>query len=756
MYRHCGQLSRLGGQAYKGLSASARSYYLRDAIFTHRAQIHLGSFRYAASDRSKVEYTLKMLKEDLERQQDEEAKRLKLVPASQDDNKKLTIRQKIVHELKHYYHGFRLLLLETRVGAKYLFRIMRGQTLTRRERQQLVRTVSDLFRLLPFSIFVIIPFMELALPIFLKLFPGMLPSTFQEKSKEDEKIAKQLKVRVEMAKFLQDTIEELALERKGRSADGAQGESKALEFARFLKNVRTEGGYVSNEELFKYTKLFEDELTLDNLSMSQLRALCKLLSIQPLGTPEILRFQLNMKLRELKADDKQISAEGGIDVLSVAELQSACRVRGMRAQGLSEQRLKEQMRQWLELSMNDKVPPSLLLLSRTMYLPEEISFTDRLKNIMQNIPEGIAEQTRQKLTEIEGGKIDHKERIALIKSIEDGIKKEKELAAKQENEKAKEVAAKAELEAEKAKSDAEKVQQWTDDLKTKNLMEDAIAQAAHAAHQSVEEVKAGLANITKDIGAEKKDAKEELKLDPTELASIEKIIHGGAIHEARHDIIGLKEKVIEHTEDLLEVSSLDGEFSESKVAQRLRTKLNSMIENVDHLVTKLETEKKNVGETIADPAVPKSAADKKDRLLRITDLISNLQKLKAVTGDEKKERIEKILNALDEDKDGVVDSALVLEVIELMEKHSDVPFSAGQVTAMIEMLKKEDHAEAIAKAMEQFNIAAPILPQGPSNEHDLSTNDPNNGPLDVSDVKVPGTAPLNNKENGANKKTPQL
>jgi hypothetical protein len=44
--------------------------------------------------------------------------------------------------------------------------------------RQLVRTVSDLFRLVPFSVFIVVPFMELLLPLALKLFPGMLPSTF--------------------------------------------------------------------------------------------------------------------------------------------------------------------------------------------------------------------------------------------------------------------------------------------------------------------------------------------------------------------------------------------------------------------------------------------------------------------------------------------------------------------------------------------------------------------------------------------------
>ena len=42
-----------------------------------------------------------------------------------------------------------------------------------------LRTSTDLFRLVPFAIFVIVPFMEFLLPFALKLFPNMLPSTFQ-------------------------------------------------------------------------------------------------------------------------------------------------------------------------------------------------------------------------------------------------------------------------------------------------------------------------------------------------------------------------------------------------------------------------------------------------------------------------------------------------------------------------------------------------------------------------------------------------
>ena len=49
---------------------------------------------------------------------------------------------------------------------------------------QLVRTTADMFRLVPFAVFIIVPFMEFLLPVALKLFPAMLPSTFKEKDKE--------------------------------------------------------------------------------------------------------------------------------------------------------------------------------------------------------------------------------------------------------------------------------------------------------------------------------------------------------------------------------------------------------------------------------------------------------------------------------------------------------------------------------------------------------------------------------------------
>ncbi|XP_073478444.1 LETM1 domain-containing protein LETM2, mitochondrial [Aquarana catesbeiana] len=275
-----------------------------------------------------------------------------------------SLGQRVVDEIKHYYHGFRLLWIDTKTAARMVWRLLHGQVLSRRERRRLMRTCADLFRLVPFLVFVIVPFMEFLLPVFLKLFPEMLPSTFETESKKEEKIKKKLGAKLEMAKFLQETISEMA--RRNKAETGGDGQQQ---FSSYVQQVRITGAQPSNQEIVRFSKLFEDELTLEHLERSQLAALCRLLELPPIGTNNLLRFELLMALRSIRADDEMISKEG-VDNLTVAELQGASRTRGMRSLGLTEEQLKEQMKQWLDLSLKENVPPSLLLLSRALFLTD--------------------------------------------------------------------------------------------------------------------------------------------------------------------------------------------------------------------------------------------------------------------------------------------------------------------------------------------------------------------------------------------------
>jgi LETM1 and EF-hand domain-containing protein 1 len=88
---------------------------------------------------------------------------------------------KVKHEASHYWNGSKLLAKEVRIASRLQWKLLHGDSLTRRERRQLKRTTTDILRLIPFAVFIIVPFMELLLPVALKLFPNMLPSTFEDK-----------------------------------------------------------------------------------------------------------------------------------------------------------------------------------------------------------------------------------------------------------------------------------------------------------------------------------------------------------------------------------------------------------------------------------------------------------------------------------------------------------------------------------------------------------------------------------------------
>eukprot|EP01134_Creolimax_fragrantissima_P002130 CFRG2130T1 len=339
-----------------------------------------------------------------------------------------TMWEKVKHEVEHYYTGFKLFFIDVRISSRYLFQAIQGETLTRRQRRQLVRTTGDIFRLIPFSVFIIIPFMEFLLPVALKLFPNMLPSTFNSKSQKDEKQLKQLKIKLEMAKFLQDTVEDLA--KKSSSQKGDDG--SVSDFSDLMSRISTTDNNVSTAELLKFSKLFEDELTLDNLDRPQLVALCRMLNLNTYGTLALLRFQLRTCLRQLSADDVMIMHEG-IDSLTVDELQHACAERGMRSMGIPLARLRDQLEQWLKLN-KEGVPASLILLSRTLYLNGEVD-KKALKDTISSLSHNLVGEAEMIVSRSAGKDISNKQRLKILKEEERMLREEEEEAEREKREK---------------------------------------------------------------------------------------------------------------------------------------------------------------------------------------------------------------------------------------------------------------------------------------------------------------------------------
>jgi LETM1 and EF-hand domain-containing protein 1 len=148
--------------------------------------------------------------------------------------------------------------------------------------------------------FIIVPFAELLLPIALKIFPNMLPSTYEGQKARETK----------------------ALNGLPLTAATVKNE----EFADFFRKIRTTGESPSTEDVIKVCKIFKDDLTLDNLSRPQLVAICRYMNLNSFGTDAMLRYNIRHRMRQIKRDDRAIFYEG-VHSLSVPELQMAVSAR---------------------------------------------------------------------------------------------------------------------------------------------------------------------------------------------------------------------------------------------------------------------------------------------------------------------------------------------------------------------------------------------------------------------------------------------
>ncbi|KAM9236194.1 mitochondrial proton/calcium exchanger protein [Leptosomus discolor] len=606
---------------------------------------------------------------------------------------KKSIGQRVVDELKHYYHGFRLLWIDTKIAARMLWRILHGTTLSRRERRQFLRICADLFRLVPFLVFLVVPFMEFLLPVALKLFPNMLPSTFETKSKKEERLKKELRVKLELAKFLQDTIEEMAL--KNKAAKG----NVTKDFSTFFQKIRETGERPSNEEILRFSKLFEDELTLDNLTRPQLVALCKLLELQSIGTNNFLRFQLTMRLRSIKADDKLI-AEEGVDSLTVKELQAACRARGMRALGVTEERLKEQLKQWLDLHLNQEIPTSLLILSRAMYLPDTLSPADQLKTTLQTLPESVAKEAQVKVAEVEGEKVDNKARLEATLQEEEAIRKEneeKEMERLSEAaEKAKETLQVAAMKEVEPAVDLEAAALQVKKTQIAMETEQELARADMAMHS---ETLKDTAPVLEGIKGEE-ITKEEIDMLSDACTKLQE--QKKSLTKEKEELEELKGDIQEYNEDLQEIKELsktgqEEAVEESKASKRLTKRVNRMIGQIDKIINELETNQKTVDVKLDGGDSPAAG----ENLISIAELINAMKQIQKIP----EEKLTRIAEALDENKDGKIDIDNVVKVVELIDKE-DIDIGTSQVAEIMALLQKEEKLEEKEKAKEKHDKEA--------------------------------------------------
>jgi LETM1 and EF-hand domain-containing protein 1 len=549
------------------------------------------------------------------------------LPVQSVKQAKPSLASRVKEVVLHYFHGFRLLVLDVRVAFRLLLKTTQGHTLTRRESKQFRRTVADMFRIVPFSVFIVIPFMELLLPVYLYFIPNALPSTFLTSSAKADRKKKELKVKLQMAKFLQGTLEEMAVSGRKNKSEAVQ------EFAEFFEKIRDSGQQASTSDIIRFSKLFEDELTLDNLSTPTLKALCRLLLLQPIGSSNFLRFQLRMKLRQLMADDKMIQEEG-VESLTVAELQAASQARGMRALGMPENRLRSQLAQWLELHLDQQIPSSLLLLSRALYLPDDVPTADILQATLSTLPQPIVEEAEVRVADSSGETVDNKIRLEVIRQQETLIKEEA-------------------AEKKKEKEDMEAV---------------AAAEASRVASEGMEDKAPVVSTSTSPPPPSTEEVLDSISVE--ELHNLNEAVATLKTERLLEDEIQeLKEEQEEYREDVAELVEksvgADEEITESKASVRLGKKVEAMISRLDSTLGQLEKDY-----VAGDSQGLVSVQDDKQDLISCEELEAALTRLKETSGEAK---VRSLVSVLDADHDGNINIREVAEVIEsLAQEDTDI------------------------------------------------------------------------------------
>ncbi|KAF3807477.1 LETM1 domain-containing protein mdm28 [Colletotrichum gloeosporioides] len=332
-------------------------------------------------------------------------------------DEKLTVWQKVKKEAHHYWDGTKLLAAEVRISTRLALKMAAGYELSRRENRQLRRTVQDLGRLVPFSMFVIVPFAELLLPVALRLFPNMLPSTYEGQKSKDAKANTLRATRKEVSEFLRSSLKETGL-----PLTPATTQSEA--FTVFFRKLRSSGESPTHEDVIKVCKIFKDDLTLDNLSRPQLVSMCRYMNLNTFGTDNMLRYQVRHRMRQIKRDDRQISYEG-VDSLTVAELQVACASRGIRTHSVSPARMREYLQQWLDLRLKDGVPSTLLVLSNA-YMYGQVpahSQIEALVGVLSSIPDELFHEISLEVHTAEGAAT-NKQRLEVLKEQQELIDEE--------------------------------------------------------------------------------------------------------------------------------------------------------------------------------------------------------------------------------------------------------------------------------------------------------------------------------------------
>ncbi len=374
------------------------------------------------------------------------------------------VRAGMAHSWDWFKNGSLLFRKNFAISKKLMKKKLNGEELSYKEHQVLVTTSSDIAKLIPFSFFVIVPFAELLLPVVVRFYPQILPSTYDVNKLLGKEVAtasssggesqrsKKFRARQELIEFFREvslkTDMDNEVNARIKARNDAINEFKQLLIKSSFSNSNRRV-LPDIDAIRKFVAHFPTDdgnyFKLENLKVEVLESICYLLNIDPFGFRSHVIIQLKRFINELKREDKSIKWDG-INSLSPEELIEANRKRGLPIEHIPEEDLRTQLREWIDLSSNKDIPISLLLWIRAFAVsenldlleisPQEVSQTEnteafdslsssnRLKEMSQDMIKRITELEYIE-KELEADTSDHiDEKIKLLKQQLEVINKE--------------------------------------------------------------------------------------------------------------------------------------------------------------------------------------------------------------------------------------------------------------------------------------------------------------------------------------------
>ncbi|POM78924.1 Hypothetical protein PHPALM_3494 [Phytophthora palmivora] len=276
--------------------------------------------------------------------------------------KDLSLYQQLQKWLQPFVAGSKGLYLENKQAWALRRRVQKSETLTRREMLLLRQAHRDLLKSLPLLAFFCVPILGYAAPLLGYQFPKqLLPWQFWRPEQKTQFFREDVETRAQTYPQLTQLL--LQIQHK----DDTLKEMLAL--AEKTRGLRP-------TQVAELSPFFEGPAALHQLSSKHIHVLAEGSALFPsfavlnklLMQPQ-LEKRLDRRMDELRVDDQQL-LKGGVDDLTLSELEFACQERGIVTQYGEIETLRDALKEWLSMYDTDhfdpdknpqRLPSSLLL-----------------------------------------------------------------------------------------------------------------------------------------------------------------------------------------------------------------------------------------------------------------------------------------------------------------------------------------------------------------------------------------------------------